>query len=508
MPVFSRPAAFPLPLYDVPAPSPSHSRRSQRRAALLRQTLNTANTVSSVLNSMFVPECESASAFPSLLQSRLSDSVFTAARRWSRCLATSKCDEPCWLSEPQMPLPPSLDLAVPSVSYAARSRAVPIIASKVALPERAGTVDLLTALPPEVAARYADLGTIVAPPDGHNASAARVFGSQAEYLALLRRMLPAGMLAFTQQPAYVNSLFAVPKDDGALRLILDARPVCDASAEPPDPELPDPSVLCGLSLPGKTRVYTAKTDLANAFFIFRLPASWQPHFAIPAVRAGDLGLPDYPPDALVFPCLTVLPMGWSHSCYLLQQAHLRLVQELFPASALITRSADPALDRLRICVYLDDVSWFGPSADLVNSAVRRYLDLCEQRHWPVKLSKCKPASLRGVESLGCAIDGVDGTIGVAPAKLLALIRRTQLLLAGNYATGREVASLLGSWTWAALARRPAGAVLGRLPLRGDRTRPPVLHLELGGPGAAHHGAAGSVACVQPAGPPLPQAGGH
>ena len=45
---------------------------------------------------------------------------------------------------------------------------------------------------------------------------------------------------------------------------------------PPNPELADPSVLCGLTLPGKTRVYTAKTDLANAFFILRLPQSWQP----------------------------------------------------------------------------------------------------------------------------------------------------------------------------------------------------------------------------------------
>jgi len=151
-------------------------------------------------------------------------------------------------------------------------------------------------------------------------------------------------------------------------------------------------------------------------------------------------------------------MGWSHSCYLLQQAHLKLLAEDVPAAALITRSGNSVLDRLRASVYLDDVTWFGPSAGLVDAAVARYLARCSQRGWPVKLSKCRPASLRGVESLGCEVDGGTGTVGVAPAKLLALVRRTQLQLATGTATGRELASLVGSWTWAALVRRPALAI--------------------------------------------------
>jgi hypothetical protein len=81
MTAFSRPAAFPLPLLTVPDPPWSRSRRSQQRAALLRQTVETTNTVSSALNSLCPPEVsvlEPASNSVSALQSRLSAAVFTA----------------------------------------------------------------------------------------------------------------------------------------------------------------------------------------------------------------------------------------------------------------------------------------------------------------------------------------------------------------------------------------------------------------------------------------------
>jgi hypothetical protein len=153
-------------------------------------------------------------------------------------------------------------------------------------------------------------------------------------------------------------------------------------------------------------------------------------------------------------------MGWNHSCFLLQQAHLRLLCEDVAPAHLITRGGDPLLNRLRVCLYLDDITWFGPSAAVVDAAVARYVARCAARGWPVKLSKCQPAALRGVESLGCEIDGITGRVGVSPAKLLALVRSTQQLLAAGNATGRQLAALVGSWTWAALVRRPALALFG------------------------------------------------
>ena len=103
MTAFSRPAAFPLPLLTVPDPPWSRSRRSQQRAALLRQTVETTNTVSSALNSLCPPEVsvlEPASNSVSALQSRLSAAVFTAARRWVRRLTPAMRDGRSWLEEP------------------------------------------------------------------------------------------------------------------------------------------------------------------------------------------------------------------------------------------------------------------------------------------------------------------------------------------------------------------------------------------------------------------------
>jgi len=342
----------------------------------------------------------------------------------------------------------------PPLSYAVRQSAVPVIAKRVSLPERAGTVSLLDNLSPELATLYADITNIITLPDKPVLDGT-FFGSHHEYLELISRLRAADMISFTTDPAFVNSVFAVPKADGSLRLILDARPVNEHSTQPANPDLPDPSLICGLMLPGKTRLYTAKTDLSNAFFMVRLPDSWHRYFAMPAVRAGEIGLPGFAPDCLVYPCLSVLAMGWSHSCLIMQDIHVQIVLQDLPADQLVSPANDPLLDRLRAAVYLDDISWMGTNKRTVQLAIDRYVRTCQQRGFLIKADKNVPPQLRGVESLGFEVDGIEGTVGVSPRKLHALIVRTNALLAANYATGRDMASLVGSWTWAALARRPA-----------------------------------------------------
>ena len=53
-----------------------------------------------------------------------------------------------------------------------------------------------------------------------------------------------------------------------------------------------------------------------------MPAAWHPYFALPPVKAGDIGSDiGYGSDTLVYPCITTLPMGFSHAVYLAQAAH-------------------------------------------------------------------------------------------------------------------------------------------------------------------------------------------
>ena len=61
----------------------------------------------------------------------------------------------------------------------------------------------------------------------------------------------------------------------------------------------------------------AKVDLDNYYHRIRTPAWMHSYFALPPVRAADVGRGDeYGPDAMVYPCCTTLPMCWSHSAFL------------------------------------------------------------------------------------------------------------------------------------------------------------------------------------------------
>ena len=58
-------------------------------------------------------------------------------------------------------------------------------------------------------------------------------------------------------------------------------------------------------------------------------------------------------------CLT-LPMGWSYSAYLAQMVHEELLHRAgFSRSNFIAPGNDLRLDRTRIAIYIDDVSFIG-----------------------------------------------------------------------------------------------------------------------------------------------------
>ena len=69
--------------------------------------------------------------------------------------------------------------------------------------------------------------------------------------------------------------------------------------------------------------FTATGDIECAFYRLRLPRGLEQHFRLPVLTAAALGLTqlDGQPlrgDELIFPCLQVLPMGWSWALHLCQ----------------------------------------------------------------------------------------------------------------------------------------------------------------------------------------------
>ncbi|MDO9355796.1 MAG: hypothetical protein Q7T55_19015, partial [Solirubrobacteraceae bacterium] len=367
------------------------------------------------------------------------------------------------------------------------STAVSIIATRVSLPDVAATADLLSLLPPALAERYADAGKLRRPPPASPEEAAaprrrqpkiRLMASRPEYLLLVRRMLERGMLDFTTAPVIVNGLHGVPKGPDGIRLIIDARPANLWFCDPDHVDLPTPDVLARLRTAGKRPFAVSKGDLDNFYHRIRTPPSFWPYFALPPVRAADVGVGGrFGADALVWPCCTTLPMGWSHSVFVAQTAHLHLVLSrtgLRPADRISSfrRPTNPvgeakadgelmaAPDR-RICwdIYIDDLILFGPDAAELAKAHQQWADGATAAGVPPKLSKSVPPTFGPVECIGVEVDGVQHTFGLSATRLQTLVEDTTRLLRLGVSTGWGMRQLIGRWIWACLPVRPSLSVL-------------------------------------------------
>ena len=124
----------------------------------------------------------------------------------------------------------------------------------------------------------------------------------------------------------------------------------------------------------------------------------------------------------------------------------------------ITGSSDLRVDRLRHAVYIDDLILVGLDRVEMAAAQAEYVGVANSRHLPVKPSKVVAPSIDGVDCLGMEINGTEHTVGLRPDKLDALCHDTRDIIDRGQATGRQLAEIVGRWTWAMLVARPALSV--------------------------------------------------
>jgi hypothetical protein len=269
------------------------------------------------------------------------------------------------------------------------------------------------------------------------------------------------MVSFTAKPKSVCGVFAVPKDKDADRLIIDARPTNRLFVEPAKVKLPTPDLLAQLETDPSRKFFVAKVDLDNFYHRLLLPVWIREYFALPPVRAADVGLESlYGSDTLIFPCCMTLPMGWSHSVLLAQMAHENFVSThtaLRPCDR-ITSSTDGLVDRIRHQIYIDDLILIGTDEHALRSAQTEYVDAVQAVGLVVKPSKVVAPSELGVECLGLEVDGTNHTVGVSATKLERLRSDTRRMLESGSCSGDDLSHIVGRWTWAALACRSAFSV--------------------------------------------------
>lgn len=354
-------------------------------------------------------------------------------------------------------------------AYTNITESLPLSADLVSLPAEPGSARLLDILPPDIARTYAQPNPDLFRPVGERPAAPYVLRvrSDEDYVRLVRRLHNLSMVSFTTRPKVVNGCFATPKSGGAQRFVFDGRPVNAVFAPPPDVRLPSPDLLSKLIVPDGEPVFVAKADLDNFYHRLRLPDWMAPYFALPPVRAADVGVgTDFGDDTMVHPCCVTLPMGWSHSVYVAQNGHEHIVntRTSLRAEDRITADSDLRLDRPRHGIYIDDMFMLSLNRhqDELNRLLDEYLAVMPSQHLPPKPSKTTRPSADGVVCIGMEIHGRHLTVGPEPSKIAELVQRTRLLLHQGRCSGLCLSKIVGLWSWYMLSRRAAFAVFNNV----------------------------------------------
>lgn len=367
-------------------------------------------------------------------------------------------------------------LASVSTHSSASTAVVPLIASRVALPDQLNIVPLISVLPPDLAAQYADPahGASLMRPEleifALNQSAPlkppRVAGSRSEYVRLIGRMVGVGMSSFTSQPKCVNGVFAVGKDEESDRLIIDAQPANRLFADPPHVALPDPSHLVQLRIPEGFVLCVGKSDLSNYYHHLGLPAWMQPYFALPPLTVAELASIGIQSSVPLYPMCLTLPMGFSHAVFLANTSHEFVV---YSSGALsrednLLRLVSPDVDSTRAVhgIVIDDFFLFSLNLELAQRIFDRVLAAYRAAGFVVKPSKVVHPTTRPVKVIGFMIarDPVGHTtIQLSIESALELARVTLAVLERGQVSGLGLAHVIGRWTWSMLLRRPSLAVL-------------------------------------------------
>lgn len=461
-----RESIFPLPLGAKPHATSSSSPRVLQRAKRAAVANNFGNRAITALNKLRSPFLTSSSQKKFTVSGqettikqhslRAVGHVHACANLYTKRLSPYYKDEEKSVGVYLKATTPD-DL---QVSGASNSDAVPLVANRVSLPEDLRRVPLINLLPPEVRLKYEkENPSLLLPPEEiKKARKCTLISSGPDYVMLVKRLILADMVEFRLDPKAFNGVFGIDKPNGSLRFLVDARPANALFVPPPDMSLVTPDVLADLQIEPGTSVYVAKSDISDFYHRLLLPLWLIPYFALPGVKAGDVGMGSvFGADTVIYPCCKTLPMGWSHSPSLAQLAHEHLVDthtDLKPEDRLIKGSNMRLENRVVHGLYIDDNFLIGADKGMVARLQNNYLRALDNLDLDANQKKTVIPSSDGVECVGIEVHGQDGTLSLHPRKLQALTRCTTRLIKNGHCTGRMLQRLVGKWTWAFLARRP------------------------------------------------------
>ncbi|CAK0870850.1 unnamed protein product [Prorocentrum cordatum] len=284
-----------------------------------------------------------------------------------------------------------------------------------------------------------------------------------KYAEFLSRLSSTSMIDFTddQEEGVEVGLFAVGKKNGRQRLIIDARASNSHFSEPDGVALATGAALSSIELGDGANLFVSAVDIQDAFYQMELPPELRKYFHLPRVqrqRLREAGVAVQGGGVWARPRMAALPMGWAHALALRQQIHESALEEksgLDPRLRVADGRVLPPLREGLHAAYVDNFLGFGDSAEQADAQLR-----AAQRGLAARGLRLHEPELAAeeCEQLGWRFDGCGGVLRPKMARLWRLRPGALELIRVGFAGGRQVERVVGHFTFAGLARRPALSV--------------------------------------------------
>ncbi len=290
--------------------------------------------------------------------------------------------------------------------------------------------------------------------------------------------LPLSEVATFRGEKVLNGLFGVQKstvlDDGSpvLRLITNLIPGNSITKQIRGSvkNLPHISAWLSTFVEEGLELKLWQSDMSNAFYLFRIPSSWQPYLSFNVIRKGrDIHMQ---PGDIDF-CLScrVLPMGWASSVGVMQEVSENILWQfgLGKQTQISRRKALPLwmvgiLEKANEVgkawwhVYLDNFAAGEISEPSERKAGDELHEMAEEA-WAsaqvISSDKKRKAAAVVAEELGAAFHGEQRVMGVTEERVLKLIQATLWIVAKPRMSKKLLQIVVGRWVHVFQFRRPA-----------------------------------------------------
>lgn len=278
-----------------------------------------------------------------------------------------------------------------------------------------------------------------------------------KYAEFCRMLHQRGLVEFHTSFKQQVGVFTVWKKNGKQRLVIDARLANLHFDQPEKVELATGSTFACIEVDNGEAIEVGGVDISDAFYHIQLIPELRPYFAPPGLKAmeigdcGGKGLGVGPHD-VVYPCLRVVPMGWTHALWLCQAAHEHVVDcnpYLDPELRCVDRRPVPEMRNYIHTQYVDNFVAFSQEsgkaralAEMVGAALNRH-----------GLPTHDVEASKGMETLGWLFAADHPTVRITNKRLWKMRLATLELIRRGRGSGRLIERLVGHFTFAGLIRR-------------------------------------------------------